>query len=141
MSNTKKERITMQNIVTSLNAVANLQEGGRANGHPQTYTKDFGWSKPSSIEGMNWRDHMFTLAVTWFGTKDISVWSKANNDSMTDFAKIFSAIQGNTHYSRPAVRQQINYAYQALQRKATGSIETTLEAHAAAVRLGLYTPK
>jgi hypothetical protein len=136
---TKKE--TKMKMIQSLSAVANLKEGGRANG-VMAYGKQFGWSKPSSIEGMTWRDHMFSFAMSWFGTKDINVWAKADKDSMNEFAKLLSDRQGNLYYSRRAVRQQIRFAQQALQGKASSKrINQTLAAYASAVRLNLYISK
>ena len=125
-------------MLDSMPEISNLQVGGRGTSKPITYGGDYAWEKPSRIEGMNNRDCLFHLAIVFYNTKDVSKWAKESNETKETLAKLFSAMQGNTHYSKLAVRQQINYAKQALQGKATGSVHTVLGSHASAVRLGLY---
>ena len=128
-------------MLDSMPEISTLEEGGRKTSKPIVYGGKYSWEKPSSIEDMTNRERLFDFAKHFYGTKDMTKWRKASPEQKQNLAKMFSAMQGNSHYSSGAVYQQINYAYQALKGKVTGSIDMTLKNHATAVKLGLYISK
>tara|TARA_R110002124_G_C8597626_1_gene483978 strand:+ start:143 stop:529 length:387 start_codon:yes stop_codon:yes gene_type:complete len=124
-----------------LNTIVNCVRGGRGTTKPKTYGGVYSWKKESKVSGLTNRDQLFMLGVLFFQTKNIYVWDKATPKQADELAKLFSTWQGNSHYSGGAVKQQIAYAKQAFEGKVSGSIDTTLEAHASGVRLNLYYEK